>query len=101
MFDMLAAEAALKYRCDTCLKIQTRDACQTIHSWSANAAAALYEAPSDMSKANGMLAEALGVKRSPILQVCICSSSCMSLSAPNHVVLMYLSPSVACLDMQQ
>ena len=33
------------------------------------AGVAAYEAPSDMSKANGLLAEALGVKAFPTLQV--------------------------------
>ena len=43
------------------------------HSGSANTDAAAYEAPSDISKGNGTLAEALGVKRTPTLQVPLCS----------------------------
>ena len=35
----------------------------------------MYEAPSDMSKANGLLAEALGVKTFPTLQVRHCQPS--------------------------
>ena len=39
----------------------------------AHAGVAVYEAPSDMSKANGLLAEALEVKAFPTLQVPLCS----------------------------
>ncbi len=41
----------------------------------ADAEVAMYEAPSDMSKANGLLAEALGVKSFPTLQVRYCQPS--------------------------
>ena len=50
------------------------------HTGSANTDAAAYEAPSDISKANGTLAEALGVKRTPTLQVPPCSAVLLAMA---------------------